>query len=303
MPFSFPQRVSRAFGFLAFAGLAIDLALRLGRPISTAHETFLLGLLTAGAGLAFFGALQARGAADPKVGGGRSGNPGPDSETDPGGMSQTYPFILHEIKNYVSTLKGNTQLLRMNLAGGGAEPSLQRLERATERIDKLSREVLDITLLSKPGEMRAVDLPSLIRNCSETYFNGLGVNFTLAADRTAPAILGEESKLEQVFLNLFKNSFEAGANQIGVSVFAQPGKVGILIEDNGKGCTPAEVERMFEAYQSFKRSQGGSGLGLFLVRAIIEGHGGTISGVSKTEKIEGASGMMFVLHFPVPAPQ
>jgi signal transduction histidine kinase len=214
-------------------------------------------------------------------------------------IEQSYPIIFHEIRNYASTLKGNTILLRKNLGEeGGSQPSLERLERATERIEKLSKDVLEFSLLGRPGESLEVDLQGLIKSCAERYFSGLGITFSFTSDRAALPIKGEESKLEQVFLNLFKNSLEAGASLISISIFAQPGKIGVLLEDNGKGCTSPEVEKMFDAYHSFKRSQGGSGLGLFLVKAIVEGHGGTIAGISKNEKLEGANGMIFVLHFP-----
>jgi signal transduction histidine kinase len=217
----------------------------------------------------------------------------------PTGMEQSLPVIFHEIRNYASTLKGNTLLLRKGLADGKAEESLQRLERATEQIQRLSHEVLDLSLLGRPVKTSRVCLQDLIRKCAESYFTGLGITFSISVDPSAPAVTGDEGKLEQVFLNLFRNSLEAGATRIKVSVLAQRQKTAVLVEDDGKGCDSTEVEKMFDAYQSFRRSKGGSGLGLFLVKAIVEGHGGTIGGVSKNEKAGDSRGMIFVLHFPV----
>jgi hypothetical protein len=79
------------------------------------------------------------------------------------GVEQSLPVIFHEIRNYASTLKGNTLLLRRGLAQGDAEESLQRLERATEQIQRLSHEVLDLSLLGRPGTASRVCLQEQIR--------------------------------------------------------------------------------------------------------------------------------------------
>jgi signal transduction histidine kinase len=223
---------------------------------------------------------------------------GPAPEPGSSDLDSSYPIIFHEIKNYASTLKGNTDLLRKNLPAGQAGENLDRLERATQRIARLAREVLDVSLIGKPGERHEVDLDGLVRDCSNAYFDGLAMGFKFMRDRAELRILGDEGKLEQVFLNLFKNSLEAGATLVQVNLIAQRERITVILEDDGVGCTTEQVGRMFDAYHSFKRGHGGTGLGLFLVKAIVEGHGGTISAVSKNEKEAGARGMLFVLNFP-----
>lgn len=219
-----------------------------------------------------------------------------------GRMDTAIPLIFHEIKNYASTLKGNTLLLRRDFPDG-AKPSLERLEQASERISGLAKEVLDLSLLGKPSEPKPIDLVELVKQCASRYFDERGVAFAFNSDRGVRPVMGEAVKLEQVFLNLFKNSLEAEASRITISLHAQQARTGVMIEDDGKGCTSAEVEKMFEAYHSVKRSKGGSGLGLFLVKAIVEGHGGTITGFSKNHKVRGENGMMFILNFPAIPPQ
>jgi signal transduction histidine kinase len=283
---------------LVFAGMVVDLFFRLVHPSnSTAENVFLIFLMMlSGAGAAFSVRqfLTARKTVPPDSSdAARTGGAGRS------GMEHSIPIIFHEIKNYASTLKGNTVLLRKTLPEGESEQTFLRLERATERIERLSKEVLDLSLLGKSAGSSNVDLLVLIRTCAENYFSGLELAFSFTTDRSTLPIQGDPVRLEQVFLNLFKNSLEAGASHVKISILAQSGKVGILLEDDGKGCSSTEIERMFDAYQSFRRSQGGSGLGLFLVKAIIEGHGGTISGITKNDKAQGAKGMIFVLHFPI----
>jgi signal transduction histidine kinase len=283
---------------LVFAGIVVDLFFRLMRPLDSIAENiflvFLMLMSGLGAGLSVRDFLARRKTVptDPSDSAATGNRGGP-------GMEHSIPIIFHEIKNYASTLKGNTVLLRKALPEGESDQTFLRLERATERIERLSKEVLDFSLFGKSAVFSEVDLMDLIRTCAENYFSGLELVFSFTTDRAALPIHGDPIRLEQVFLNLFKNSLEAGATHVKVSLLAQAGKVGILLEDNGKGCNSIEIEKMFDAYQSYRRSQGGSGLGLFLVKAIIEGHGGTISGITKNDKAQGAKGMIFVLHFPV----
>lgn len=287
-------------GFL-FAGLAIESCLRASGTTGPVPETMLHAVMTACAGAVWLIAMLASGSA-PKPG---PAIPAAEPQSGQGDMRMdpALPLIFHEIKNYAYTMKGNTHLLRAQMPDGDAHLSIERLERATERIEKLSREVMDMSLVGQPSQAGRVELGSLIRNSAEAYFQGLGLTFAFQSDRDSFPVSGDARKLEQVFLNLFKNALEAGARKIEVSLLAHPGKVGVLLEDDGKGCTPEQIEKMFDAYQSFRRGKGGSGLGLFLVKAIIEGHGGSISGISKNLKAGGGNGMVFVLQFPLAEPQ
>jgi signal transduction histidine kinase len=293
------ERFVSASCALAAVLLAADLALRAFRPLSPAAEGIGIGAAAVLAAAAAAASRLSRRARPPA--------PDPEGEKGPptaaGGMNATVPMIFHEIKNYASALKGNTELLRRKLPAGTAEENLDRLERATQRIAGLAREVLDISMLGTPAERREVDLDGLVRDCSAAYFQGLPMGFRFVRDRARLRISGDPAKLEQVFLNLFKNSLEAGATLLQASLIGQQGRVTVILEDDGIGCTPEQVGRMFDAYHSFKRGHGGTGLGLFLVKAIVEGHAGTISAVSKNQKEPGARGMLFILNFPsIPDP-
>ncbi len=292
-----PARIAVALSMVVVASLAFDLAWRSGHPVPPGldwivHSALLAMASAAAAASLILLRLRREAGRAPK-------EPGPADRRKSHDLDPTLPLIFHEIKNYAVTMKGNTSLLRTQMVGVDAQPSLERLERATERIEKLSREVMDVALMGRPGELLPVDMFGLVKGTAEGYFQGLELAFSIRADKAEFRVPGESRKLEQVFLNLFKNAFEAGAKRIDVTFLAQPGKVGILIEDDGKGCTAEQIEKMFDAYQSFKRSQGGTGLGLFLVKAIVEGHRGTISGFSKNQKSESGKGMVFVVQFPL----
>ncbi|MDB5106309.1 MAG: integral rane sensor signal transduction histidine kinase [Fibrobacteres bacterium] len=299
LPEGIVGRIALALTWSVAAGLLAELILRKSGPPDPDTDFFFLVVLTilaiaAGVLMTFpfsRSSSKAPGAVTEPESAGSAG----DAFSQ---MGQTFPIIFHEIKNFASTMKGNTVLLRRDLPSGTSTVSLERLERATEQIERLAKEVLDLSLLGRPSEVQPLDLQALLRTCAESYFKGLGIAFSFSSDKAILPIQGEARKLEQVFLNLFKNSLEAGASHIAISIHTQQDRISVMIEDNGKGCTTAEIEKMFDAYHSFKRGKGGSGLGLFLVKAIIEGHGGTIVGLSKNAKVEGATGMFFIIHFP-----
>jgi hypothetical protein len=76
----------------------------------------------------------------------------------------------------------------------------------------------------------------------------------------------------------------------------------VFVEDDGKGCAPEDLERIFEPFFSTKSGPARRGLGMFIVQAIVENHGGRIKVQSKNGTGEGAHGLVFLLDFPMSLP-
>jgi signal transduction histidine kinase len=70
------------------------------------------------------------------------------------------------------------------------------------------------------------------------------------------------------------------------------------VEDDGQGCAPEALPKLFQPLYSTKKERGGTGLGLYMVKAIMEAHGGFIRAVSKNAWGAGRAGMIFCLEFP-----
>ena len=106
------------------------------------------------------------------------------------------------------------------------------------------------------------------------------------------AVLGDRYELHRVFQNLFKNAFEAGADDVRVILREAAGRVVVEISDNGHGFPDGEAAVAFtQPLQSSKR--GGQGLGLRICRQIVERHGGTIALAS-----EAGRGAVFTVALP-----
>jgi signal transduction histidine kinase len=177
---------------------------------------------------------------------------------------------------------------------------LGRLERTTDKIGILAQEILDAVSPMQPAIRQSVNLRALLEHCIAEHFHEVRESFRIEAIGSLPAIVGDPGKLERVFLNLFRNAREAGAKTIGIRMRVAFGRLRLWVEDDGQGCAPEAMARLFQPLYSTKKANGGTGLGLFMVKGILEAHGGGITALSKNGSSHGL-GMIFRLEFPLGA--
>jgi len=114
----------------------------------------------------------------------------------------------------------------------------------------------------------------------ETLSDRYGVDFDLQIPDPAPRLLADRVQLEQVLLNIMRNAVEAVALQpeerrrVTLRARLAGGFVEIDISDRGEGIAPENLPRVFDRY--FTTREGGTGLGLYIVREIVRAHGGQI---------------------------
>ncbi|MGH9037296.1 MAG: sensor histidine kinase, partial [Acidimicrobiia bacterium] len=122
-----------------------------------------------------------------------------------------------------------------------------------------------------------------------------------------PPVWGDHDRLEQVFVNLMENALRHTAPGTRVQVHAgigrRAGTVAVRVADDGPGIAPEEAERLFQPWERGRTEGPGAGLGLSIVRGIVEGHHGTVgleqpggTGVSPEVTARGAS---FLVELPV----
>jgi signal transduction histidine kinase len=208
---------------------------------------------------------------------------------------QSLPCLFHEIRNYSSTLRGNALLLRRHAQSDSLLEPLGRLERTTAKIECLARDILDASSITQATRSQSLDLKSLIQGCILDHFPDSRETFRVVADPILPAVEGDALKLERVFLNLFRNAREAGAKSIQVRLSGHATRFRILIEDDGQGCSREQLGKLFRPMYTTKKEQGGTGLGLYMVKAILESHGGSVRAVSKNLWSGSRTGMIFCL--------
>ena len=198
--------------------------------------------------------------------------------------------LAHYIKNVVTgfrlsidALKAAVREQRMDYVKGFAE-SVSAQE---ARISDLMLNMLTYAKEREP-ERKPVGLEAVIRSVVDPYavqFEKEGIGFDLQADPAAPAVCGDEMSLHRLFLNLIGNARDAVLSRSGdadrrirVRIQRAPDgkRVHTGVYDTGKGMTPEQRARIFEAFFSTKGSAG-TGLGLAVVKKIVDEHGGEIS--------------------------
>lgn len=212
-------------------------------------------------------------------------------------VGQLAASVAHEIRNPITTLKGFTQLLKVK----ANEETLKYLSVIEDEIQRMELILSEMLNLSKPTVVKKeeISLNNLLMNIirvigpKATLENINITQETELSDETF--ILGEEGRLKQVFLNLFKNSLasmEAGGT---LSIYVQECEdnlVNVIIKDTGKGIEEQSLNQIFMPY--FTTRLDGTGLGLPFVLKTVEEHDGTISVSSEVDK-----GTSFILTFPV----
>ncbi len=199
--------------------------------------------------------------------------------------------LAHELRNPLSTMTMNLQLLAEDLRDDDADPEDVRrramlkvtlLQREAGRLQRLFDDFLHVVgacrLSAAPHDVRLI-----VRGVVEFLEPELarqGVTVSLDLPGGPMVIPVDEDLLRQALLNLLRNAQQAiaGAGQIAVSlVRAQDGSgdVEIAVRDSGVGIEPGAIERIFRPF--FSTKPGGTGLGLSITRRIVQEHGGTLT--------------------------
>lgn len=210
-------------------------------------------------------------------------------------VSSFAAHVSHELKSPLSAIRGTVELLRDDDAAAPMEAGdrhrfLDHLLSDAERLG---------ALLSRLREMaRAEAEPTAGRATVEVVLEGLRARFatlSIRADGELGAEMGVSAENLVVLLShLADNAARHGAATLHVSVRRDGPMVVILVRDDGTGISPGNRARVFDSFFTTRREEGGTGMGLSIVRALIEAHGGT---VELTDTVEGAG---FALAVPVP---
>ena len=209
--------------------------------------------------------------------------------------------LAHEIKNPLSVIHMNIDLLSEDLADWHSPDSRRPLERARiireqcERMQGLLRDFM------RYARLRDIDLVSgSLNDQIETVLNAYsaeaaqrGVEIKRYLDSDLPSIALHSDSLQAALMNLVLNALEATerGGQLMVKTYTTQSSVALDLIDTGRGIDNNTILHMFEPFYTTK--EGGSGLGLPTARKIIEAHGGRINVQSEV-----GIGTKFTLEFP-----
>ncbi len=215
--------------------------------------------------------------------------------------------ISHELRTPLTSISGYVELLLEQEESDEKRGHLSIVERNSDRLLALVSDLLFAARLQYGRlelERRPVDLHEVVlQSVDSARPRAAAASVELRVDANpVPVIQGEPDRLAQLLDNLVSNAikFTPGGGHVSVTLGAENGTVCIEVSDSGIGITEAERKRLFERFfrtQSALEAQiQGTGLGLYISKAIVEAHGGRI-GVDS----EPGAGTTFVVELPVAA--
>jgi signal transduction histidine kinase/ActR/RegA family two-component response regulator len=197
-------------------------------------------------------------------------------------------MLSHELRNPLSALTSAARLLKTpNATADMRDRARDVIERQTGHMARLIEDLLDVSriLMGKaPFEREPVDLEDLVRAAMESWrAAGRFERHKVSMDLESVWVNADRARLEQILSNLVDNAlkFTPAGKAISVHLRRENDDAQLSVSDQGEGLAPGAAGRIFDLFvqgeRALDRSKGGMGIGLALVKRLVEMHGGSVS--------------------------
>jgi two-component system, chemotaxis family, CheB/CheR fusion protein len=203
-------------------------------------------------------------------------------------------IVSHELRTPLNAMLGWLQILRSgNLEEADVAPALEAIERNAKAQNQLVDDLLDTSriLMGKLRfEQNPVDLIEMIEAALEAVrptAEAKGVELRQELDPTAGSVLGDVDRLKQIVWNLLSNAikFTDQGGYVETRLEREGAAVAIIVRDTGEGISPEFLPHIFAPFRqadaTTTRRHGGLGIGLAIVRHLVEAHGGQVGASSE----------------------
>jgi PAS domain S-box-containing protein len=198
--------------------------------------------------------------------------------------------LSHELRTPLTAILGWVRTLRLRPTDTAAlARGLEVIERNTRMLTQLIEDLLDVSRIIA-GKLSLERKPTRIAAVVEAAVDGIrgvadaqGVALGLVVTDPTLRVDADGARLQQVFTNLLSNGvkFTPAGGRVDVDVRARDGSVVVTVRDTGRGISPAFLPYVFDRFRqadgAMTRTTGGLGLGLAIVRHLVELHGGTVA--------------------------
>jgi signal transduction histidine kinase/ActR/RegA family two-component response regulator len=216
--------------------------------------------------------------------------------------------VSHELRSPLNAILGwATILTRGGLDDAMVDRAIATIERNAKAQAQLIEDLLDVSRAIS-GKLRLnvkpIQLIPVVKAAIDSVnpaFEAKGVQLELGFDAASVRIVGDENRLQQVFWNLLTNAmkFTPKGGHVQITVERIESQARVIVSDTGDGITPEFLPHVFEPFRqadgSITKGHGGLGLGLAIVRRLVEMHGGTISVMSGGRR----QGATFTVSIPI----
>ncbi len=191
-------------------------------------------------------------------------------------FGQLVGSIGHDLRNPLSVIETSLYILRQRI--GDDEKVKRHAERIADQVkiaNSIISNLLDM-IRDRPLHRERVHLERIIGAAADSVVRPQEVSLALEGLAALPVVEGDAGQLRQVFVNLLENAVHAASPRGAVRIrgWSHEGGVSVAVEDTGKGVDAATGRRLFEPLVTTKEK--GIGLGLALVKRIVERHGGAV---------------------------
>jgi PAS domain S-box-containing protein len=204
--------------------------------------------------------------------------------------SELVSIVAHELRSPLTSVKGFSATMLAKWDRFTDEQKRQMLEwihNDADRVTRLLAELLDVSRIEAGRielRMQIVDLPAVVERAFAGHI-AAGESedrFRLDVVGDLPQMWLDPDKIDQVVANLLENALRHGAGLVTVTISADtatPGAV-IDVDDEGEGVPPEMADLVFSKFFRGRAQRGGTGLGLYIVRGLVEVHGGKVGVLS-----------------------
>ena len=226
------------------------------------------------------------------------------------GKDDFLAVLSHELRTPLQAMLGWLRLLRAGrLDAAASAKALETIERNTQTQTKLIADLLDVSgilagkLRVEPRPMDLVAVVEAAAQSARAAAQAKGVALEVALETEPMFIDGDPERIDQVVANLVSNAlkFTPAGGTIDVRLARDAGQARLTIADSGIGIAPTVLPHVFDRFRqadsSTTRTHGGLGLGLALVRYLVEAHGGSV----RAESAGVGRGATFVIMLPLSA--
>jgi PAS domain S-box-containing protein len=216
--------------------------------------------------------------------------------------------LAHELRNPLAPLRNSLHILQLTACD---EPAIERICKTMERqVDHLVRLVDDLMEVSRITrgtiDLRKenIELAAVARAAIETsrpLIDAAGVQLAISLPQEPVMLNGDPVRLGQVFINLLNNAakYTNEDGQIWFTARREGNEAVVSVRDTGVGIEPESLAKVFDMFmqvdRSTTRAQGGLGIGLTLVRSLVEMHGGSVAAISEGPGL----GSEFIVRLPL----
>jgi signal transduction histidine kinase len=209
--------------------------------------------------------------------------------------------VAHDLRNPLNVISMAAKQLRMSLPAPPDERLLDILDRVVRSMDRLIGDLLEVRRLDA-GALRldfsAFEVPELVQQAWEEMAPvAERRNVRLERDGPpAPPLKADRGRLMQVLFNLLENAIRVTRAGSTVHLSARPvdGGVEFAVVDGGPGIAPEDLPHIFDRFWQGRRAGGSAGLGLTIVKGIVEAHGGRV-------EVESTAGQGSTFRFTIPS--